>query len=69
LTGFDPAMLAGLDEPVRRYFAHAIRVGAPLRSAAGRAVLARGDTRRRYVVPRNGRVASGGFLAPATTAD
>lgn len=27
---FDPALLAGLDEPVRRYFRHAIRDGAPL---------------------------------------
>jgi hypothetical protein len=27
---FDPAMVAGLDEPVRRYFRHAIRIGAPL---------------------------------------
>ena len=27
---FQPAMLAGLDEPVRRYFAHAIRSGAVL---------------------------------------
>lgn len=27
---FDPASLAGLDEPVRRYFAHALRPGLPL---------------------------------------
>jgi hypothetical protein len=27
---FEPDMLAGLDEPVRRYFRHAIRNGAPL---------------------------------------
>jgi hypothetical protein len=27
---FAPALLAGLDEPVRRYFAHAIRDGAPI---------------------------------------
>jgi hypothetical protein len=27
---FTPDMLAGLDEPVRRYFTHAIRDGAPL---------------------------------------
>jgi hypothetical protein len=30
LTTFHPDLVAGLDEPVRRYFAHAIRVGAPL---------------------------------------
>jgi hypothetical protein len=28
---FDPDSLAGLDEPVRRYFTHAIHTGAPLR--------------------------------------
>lgn len=28
--GFDPASLAALDEPVRRYLAHAISAGAPL---------------------------------------
>ena len=27
---FDPSLLAGVDEPVRRYFAHAIAPGAPL---------------------------------------
>ena len=27
---FDPALLAGLDEPVRRYFRHAVPDGAPL---------------------------------------
>ena len=27
---FDPAMVAELDEPVRRYFTHALRPGAPL---------------------------------------
>jgi hypothetical protein len=27
---FDPSLLADLDEPVRRYFAHALREGAPL---------------------------------------
>lgn len=27
---FDPELLSGEDEPVRRYFAHAIRPGAPL---------------------------------------
>jgi hypothetical protein len=30
---FDPALLAGVDEPVRRYFAHAIREGARLSTA------------------------------------
>jgi hypothetical protein len=27
---FDPSLLAGVDEPVRRYFTHAIATGAPL---------------------------------------
>src|SRR5690349_24947666 len=27
---FDPALVAGLDEPVRRYLTHAVRDGAPL---------------------------------------
>ena len=30
LERFDPSLLAGLDEPVRRYFAHALADGAPL---------------------------------------
>jgi hypothetical protein len=30
---FDPSLLAGVDEPVRRYFAHAIAAGAPLARA------------------------------------
>jgi hypothetical protein len=30
---FDPSLLAGVDEPVRRYFAHAIATGAPLARA------------------------------------
>ena len=31
---FDAALLAGLDEPVRRYFTHALTVGAPLARGA-----------------------------------
>ena len=31
---FDVAMLAGVDEPVRRYFTHALSDGAPLARAA-----------------------------------
>jgi hypothetical protein len=31
---FDPAMVAGLPEPVRRYFLHAIRPGTPLATVA-----------------------------------
>jgi hypothetical protein len=31
---FEPAMLAGLDEPVRRYFTHALADGAPLARGA-----------------------------------
>src|SRR5436305_2158272 len=30
MTRFDAALVAGLDEPVRRYFTHAIAHGAPL---------------------------------------
>jgi hypothetical protein len=30
VTAFAPALIAGLDEPVRRYFTHAMREGAPL---------------------------------------
>jgi len=40
---FDPALLAGLDEPLRRYFRHAIRDGAPLPD--GVRVTMRGRTR------------------------
>jgi hypothetical protein len=32
-TAFDASLVAGLDEPVRRYFVHAIREGAPLSPA------------------------------------
>lgn len=32
---FEPGLVSELDEPVRRYFTHALRAGAPLAPRSG----------------------------------